>query len=68
MIDMGCYKTFYSQTFRCHFDPDNQIALARGPLPDLTTAYEVEAEDEKKAAAKLAREIGMGVFTGPVRK
>lgn len=30
MIDMGTYKTFYSQTFRCHFDPDNRVALSPG--------------------------------------
>lgn len=68
MIDMGTYKTFYSQTFRCHFDPDNRVALARGPLPDLTTAHKLAAEDEKEAATKLSREIGMGVFTDPIGK
>jgi hypothetical protein len=62
MQDLGVYKTFSSKTYRCHFDGDKNIAFARGPLPDLTIAYQVSAEDENEATEKLSREIGMGVF------
>jgi hypothetical protein len=62
MIDMGYYKTFGAQTFRCHFDPENQVVLARGPLPDLKIVHQVEAADAEEGAQKLSREIGKGVF------
>lgn len=62
MTDLGLYKTYFSKTFRCHYDPANRVALARGPLPAMTTAHTISAEDEKEAAVKLAKEIGIGVF------
>jgi hypothetical protein len=62
MIDLGWYKTAFSQTYRCHFDPDRRIAIARGPLPALTTAYQISVDDENEAVEKLKQEIGEGVF------
>jgi len=68
MIDLGWYKTFFSQTFRCHFDPEKRVALARGPLPGLAAACTIAVEGEKEAAAKLAGEIGKGVFIKPIKQ
>jgi hypothetical protein len=65
MIALGWYKTFFSQTYRCHFDPDDQVAFARGPLPDLKMAYRVSVNDEKEAVEKLKQEIGVGVLVRP---
>jgi hypothetical protein len=47
MIDLGWYKTAFSQTYRWHFDPDRRIAIARGPLPALTTAYSIAVDDAR---------------------
>jgi hypothetical protein len=66
MIDLGWYKTFFSQTYRCHFDPDNQVLFARGPLPALTAAYKMSVNDENEAVEKLKQEIGVGVLVKPV--
>ena len=62
MQDLGIYKTFYSKSYRCHFDGDDKIAFARGPLPDLAIAYQVSTDNESEAARKLSEEIGWGVF------
>jgi hypothetical protein len=62
MIDLGWYKTAFSQTYRWHFDSDRRIAIARGPLPALTTAYSIPVDDEDEAVAKLKQETGEGVF------
>ena len=67
MIDMGWYKISFSQTYRCHFDPDNQEAFARGPLPALTTAYNISVNDENEAVEKLKQDIGVGVLVRPFR-
>jgi hypothetical protein len=65
MKDLGIYKTFSAQSYRCHFDSDNQTAIARGPLPALEIAFQVSAKDEQQAAGKLFDTIGRGVFTPP---
>ncbi len=65
MIDLGWYKTFFSQTYRCHFDPASQIVIARGPLPVLTTSYKMSVNDENEAVEKLKQEIGVGVLVKP---
>jgi hypothetical protein len=62
MKDLGVYKTYHSESFRCHFDNDRKVAFARGPLPELTTSVKITAENEKEAAEKLREEMGMGVF------
>jgi hypothetical protein len=67
VIDLGTYKTAGSKTFHCHFDPDKQVAVALGPLPDLAIALEVVAQDETEAKEKLKQEIGIGVFAEPVK-
>jgi hypothetical protein len=66
MIDLGWYKTFFSQTFRCHFSPDRRIAIARGPLPALTTAHQIAVDDANEAIEILKQEIGVGVLVRPV--
>ena len=65
MIDIGTYKTTNSKTFHCHFHPDKHAAFALGPLPDLTVAYEVKAQDKTEAKEKLKQELGTGVFVEP---
>jgi hypothetical protein len=50
--------TTRAKTFHCHFDDKKGIALAMGPLPDLTVSFRIEAENEKDAAKKLAHAIG----------
>ena len=62
MEDLGVYKTFSGRSYRCHFDSKKDIAFARGPLPDLTVVFQVQAESENEAIDKLSDEIGMGVF------
>lgn len=68
MKDLGHYKTTMAKTYHCHFDDNKRIALAMGPLPDLTVSFRVEAENEQDAAKKLAQAMGNGVFTGFVPK
>jgi hypothetical protein len=65
MIDLGWYKTFFSETYRCHFGPDSRIVIARGPLPKLTKAYKMAVNDENEAKEKLKQEIGVGVLVRP---
>jgi hypothetical protein len=57
---------YFSETYRCHFDPVDQVAVARGPLPDLTMAYSVSVNEEKEAIEKLKQKIGVGVLVRPV--
>jgi hypothetical protein len=62
MKELGVYKTVKQETYRCHFDDENNRALALGPLPSVNEAYRVDAESETEAAEKLAEQMGDGVM------
>jgi hypothetical protein len=62
MKDLGVYKTVKQETYRCHFDPEANAALALGPLPSVGEAFRVDAQSEGEAKQKLAAEIGNGIM------
>lgn len=62
MKDLGVYKTVKQETYRCHFDPETQAALALGPLPEVSEAFRIDAQNEEEAKQKLAAEIGNGIM------
>ncbi len=62
MKDLGIFKTVKQETYRCHYDFRNNEAIAMGPLPEVSKAFQVEANSEKEAVEKLSEKLGQGVM------
>ncbi len=67
MKEIGIFKTGEFRDFSIHFDAERQLAMARGPLPNLNEAAKVEAASEEEAMEKLEKELGHGVLAKPAR-
>jgi len=62
MKDLGMYKTVKQESYRCHFDSEANDAIALGPLPEVSEAFRIDAQNEEEAKQKLAEEIGDGIM------
>lgn len=68
MIELGIYRAEDGKDYHCQYALDDKIAEAIGPLPEpgqtgaRGVAYEVKAESEQEARAKLAAKIGLGTW------